>query len=196
MPVPISAEANDMDLICFTKLLEPYGADELIGFARKTGLAGYDLTVRDGHPVTSETIGTDLVPFVGRLRDAGLQVPLATIGWQAMPPGDPATETAWAACAEAGIGMIKLGYWHWTRGGPHYWDQVESVRAELHQYAKLAEKFGVKAVIHTSESSPTALANWTCVSPTNRRKAATSAPESKWPPIRRLRRLAGSAFLK
>ena len=143
-----------MDLICFTKLLQPYGADELIAFARKTGLAGYDLTVRDGHPVTPETIGTDLVPFVGQLQDAGLHVPLATVGGQAMPPGDPATETAWAACAEAGIGMIKLGYWNWTRKGPHYWDQVESLRAELHQYAELAEKFGVKAVIHTHSAHP------------------------------------------
>ena len=84
-----------MDLICFTKLLQPYGADELIAFARKTGLAGYDLTVRDGHPVTPETIGTDLVPFVGKLTDAGLQVPLATVGGSALPADDPATETAW-----------------------------------------------------------------------------------------------------
>ncbi len=143
-----------MDLICFTKLLQPYGADELIAFARKTGLAGYDLTVRDGHPVTPETIGTDLVPFVGKLKDAGLQVPLATVGGSALPAGDPATETAWAACAEAGIGMIKLGYWSWRPGGPHYWDQVESVRAELHQYAKLADKFGVQAVFHTHSSHP------------------------------------------
>ena len=143
-----------MDLICFTKLLQPYGADELIAFARKTGLAGYDLTVRDGHPVTPETIGADLVPFVGKLTDAGLRVPLATIGGAAAPPGDPATETAWAACAEAGIGMIKLGYWHWRPGGRHYWDEVESVRAELHQYAKLAEKFGVRAVFHTHSSHP------------------------------------------
>lgn len=141
-----------MDLICFTKLLQPYGPDELIAFARKTGLAGYDLTVRDGYPVTPETIGTDLVPFVRRLTDAGLRVPLATIGGEAPPPGDPATETAWAACAEAGIGMIKLGYWRWAPGGPHYWDQVESVRAELHQYAGLAEKFGVRAVFHTHSS--------------------------------------------
>ena len=143
-----------MDQICFTKLLQPYGADELIAFARQTGLAGYDLAVRDGHPVTPDTIGTDLVPFVRQLQDAGLQVPLATVGAQALPADDPATERAWAACAEVGIGMIKLGYWNWTPGGPHYWDHVESVRAELHQYATLAEKFGVQAVIHTHSAHP------------------------------------------
>ena len=155
MPVPcLLVASHDMDLICFTKLLQPYGADELIAFARRTGLAGYDLTVRDGHPVTPETIGTDLVPFVRQLTDAGLQVPLATIGGTALPAGDPATESAWAACAEAGIGMIKLGYWHWTRESPHYWDHVDSVRAELHQYARLAEKFGVTAVFHTHSSHP------------------------------------------
>ena len=150
MSVPcLLVASHAIDLICFTKLLQPLGADELIDFARRTGLAGYDLTVRDGHPVTPETIGTELVPFVRQLTDAGLQVPLATIGGTALPAGDPATEAAWAACAEAGIGMIKLGYWHWTREGPHYWDQVESVRDELHQYARLAEKFGVTAVFHT-----------------------------------------------
>ena len=83
-----------MDLICFTKLLQPFGADELIAFALKTGLAGYDLTVRDGHPVTPETIATDLVPFVRQLTDAGLQVPMATIGANALSAGDPATEAA------------------------------------------------------------------------------------------------------
>ena len=106
-----------MDLICFTKLLQPYSAEELIAFARRPGLAGYDLTVRDGHPVTPETFGTDLVPFVRQLTDAGLQVPLTTIGGSALVAGDPATETAWAACAEACIGMLKLGYWNWTREG-------------------------------------------------------------------------------
>ena len=132
-----------MDLICFTKLLQPCGPDELIAFARKTGLAGYDLTVREGHPVTPETIGTDLAPFVRRLSDAGLQAPLATIGGDVAPVGDPATETAWAACAEAGIGMIKLGYWRWAPGGPHYWDQVESVRAEYNgRYAPAAAAGG------------------------------------------------------
>ena len=30
------------DLICFSKLLRPYSAKELIAFARRTGLSGYD----------------------------------------------------------------------------------------------------------------------------------------------------------
>jgi hypothetical protein len=98
-----------MELICFTELLKGYGVDELIAFARRTGLTGYDLTVRDGYPVSTDTIETDLVPFVRQLTNAGLQVPLATIGATALPADDRATEGAWAACAEAGIEMIKLG---------------------------------------------------------------------------------------
>ena len=73
MSVPcLLVASHATDLICFTKLLQPLGADELIDFARLTGWAGYDLTVRDGHPVTPETIGTELVPFVRQLTDAGL----------------------------------------------------------------------------------------------------------------------------
>jgi len=98
--------SHGMDPICLTKLLQPYGAEELIASARLTWLGGYDLTVRDGHPGTPKTIGTDLVPFVRQLTDAGLHAPLATIGGTALPTNDPATE---AACAEAGIAMIKLG---------------------------------------------------------------------------------------
>lgn len=63
-----------------TKPLQSYGGEELIAFARRTGLAGYDLTVRDGHPVPPETTSTELVPFARQLKDAVLDVPLATLG--------------------------------------------------------------------------------------------------------------------
>lgn len=137
-----------MKPIVFTKLLKPWNADELIAFAKKMGLAGFDLCVRDGYPITPAAIGRDLAPFVKKVRDAGLDVPMATVGVTALKPSDPATEAAWASCAEAGVGGIKLGYWVW-QPGQHYWDQVKAIRNELAGYVKLAARYGVRALFHT-----------------------------------------------
>lgn len=137
-----------MKAIVFTKMLKPWNAEQLIAFAKETGLAGFDLCVRDGYPVTPSEIATQIPTFVKQVRAAGLAVPMATVGGLAMPPEDPETEAAWAACAEAGIKGIKLGYWLW-KPETHYWDQVKVIRKDLAAYAKLAAKHGITALFHT-----------------------------------------------
>lgn len=137
-----------MKPIVFTKMLKPWEPDQLIAFAKETGLAGFDLCVRDGYPVTPQEIKTQLPAFMKKARAAGLTVPMATVGGLAMPPEDKLTEEAWAACAEAGIQGIKLGYWVW-KPGKHYWDEVKDIRKELAAYAKLAAKHGITALFHT-----------------------------------------------
>lgn len=137
-----------MQAIVFTKMLKPWNAEQLIAFAKETGLAGFDLCVRDGYPVTPKEIAAQLPVFMKQARAAGLAVPMATVGGLAMPAEDPATEAAWAACAEAGIKGIKLGYWVWSPE-QHYWDQVKVIRKELAAYAKLAAKHGITALFHT-----------------------------------------------
>ncbi|GMV78928.1 MAG: hypothetical protein AMXMBFR7_01120 [Planctomycetota bacterium] len=137
-----------MSLTCFTKLLKPWSVEQLIAFAKETGLAGYDLTVRDGYAVTPDRIERDLGPYVKRLKDASLSVPLVTFGVRAYKADEPIVERAWAACAEAGVPAVKLGYWTWSPQGPHYWDQVKTIRKELAGYAKLAARFGVQALFH------------------------------------------------
>jgi len=137
-----------MQLIVFTKLLKPWNAEQLVAFAKETGLAGFDLCVRPGYPVTPETIERDLPAFAEKIRAAGLSIPMATVGGTAMPPREKATETAWAACAAAGIRKIKLGYWVW-KSGEHYWTKAAEVRKELADYAKLGAKHGIQALFHT-----------------------------------------------
>ena len=140
-----------MKVIVFTKLLQPWNAEKLIEFAKANGLAGFDLTVRPGFPVQPEDITRTLPPFVRQIKAAGLEVPMATVGGTAMPAADKLTETCWAACAEAGIKAIKLGYWNWksTGGAEHYWEKVKAIRGELALYAKLGAKHGMKALYHT-----------------------------------------------
>ncbi|MBI3832392.1 MAG: sugar phosphate isomerase/epimerase [Planctomycetes bacterium] len=138
-----------MQLIVFTKLLKPWNAEQLVTFAKQNGLAGFDLTIRDGYPVTPAGIAKELPAFIKPIRAAGLAVPMATVGGTAMPPTDKLTENAWAACAEAGIKGIKLGYWVWKPNTEHYWDKVKTIKKELAAYAKLSEKHGIKALFHT-----------------------------------------------
>jgi sugar phosphate isomerase/epimerase len=137
-----------MKLIFFTKMFKGYAPDKLIAFAKEQGLDGFDLAVRPGHPITEENISKELPGFVKRCRGEGLDVPMATVGLRALPVGEKATEAAWAACRDSGVGGIKLGYWVWEKTRP-WREQFDEVKRKLEGYAKLSLKYGVKSLFHT-----------------------------------------------
>jgi len=137
-----------MRVIVFSKLLKPYTPEQLLAFAKAQKIDGFDLAVRDGYPVNPENIEQALVPFAKQAKAVGLSVPLVTLGGLALDPKAKSTEAAWAACGQAGVEAVKLGYWLW-KPGEHYWTKVKEIRAQLADYAVLAKKYGVKAVFHT-----------------------------------------------
>jgi sugar phosphate isomerase/epimerase len=57
-------------------------------------------------------------------------------------------EPLFAACQAAGVGLVKLGYWHWQPSGDGYWTLVDRARKDLEGFAALGAKYGVKACVH------------------------------------------------
>ena len=92
----------------FAELSPEALADKVAGL----GYDGVDLCVREGHPVDPDNVGQVLPAAVVSLRNAGLSCPLVSAPTTLMEPDDPAAEKLYAACAEAGVPRIKIGYWY------------------------------------------------------------------------------------
>lgn len=137
-----------MQLVYFTKFDPALNAAGLAAKARKVGVAGLDLAVREGHAIHPENVGTAL-PAAKKVWDAqGVVCAMVTAATDLVDPADAATVRLFEACGQAEVGLVKLGYWVFERG-QDYWKQVDAVRAALEGFAKLAERTGVRAMMHT-----------------------------------------------
>jgi sugar phosphate isomerase/epimerase len=130
----------------FTKHLEGWDLGQIIDGLQRAGVEGADLCVRPGYPVTPENAATELPAAAKRFGDEGLCIPLITTPGDFIDAAMDYAEPLFAACAEAGVKLVKLGYWH--MGADGYWAAVDRCRAQLEGFAKLAEKTGVKPVVH------------------------------------------------
>lgn len=136
-----------MKYIMFTKHLEGFGIPEIMSALKSVGVSGADLCVRNGYPVNPGNIGRALPEAARQFADEGLSIPLVTA------PGDfnsvdlSYADAYYAACGEAGVQHIKIGYWHWAPG-MDYWTEVENVRRRLEGFQTLSEKHGVQTVVH------------------------------------------------
>lgn len=138
-----------MQFIMFTKHLEGLDLSQIIQALQSVGVDGADLCVRPGYPVNPENVATELPKAAKRFAEEGLSIPLVTTPGDFVRADVPEAERMYAACGEAGVANIKLGYWHWSSGGPGYWQLVDDIRRELEKFAALSEKYGPKTCIHT-----------------------------------------------
>jgi sugar phosphate isomerase/epimerase len=136
-----------MKPIMFTKHLKGLEIPELIDALAFVGVEGADLCVRPGYPVHPENVGQALPQAAARFAAADLSIPLVTTPGDFVRPDIDYAERLYAACAEAGVENIKLGYWHWSPECD-YWQEVERIRGYLDGFAELSEKHGVRTCIH------------------------------------------------
>jgi sugar phosphate isomerase/epimerase len=111
------------------------------------GIDGADLCVRPGYPVHPENCARALPAAARQFDDAGLTIPVVTAPGDFTDPDAPAAETLFAACAEAGVPAVKLGYWRWEHE-PGYWPLLAECRRKMEGFAALADKHGVRACVH------------------------------------------------
>ena len=137
-----------MQQVMFTKHLQGYGLDQIIAGIERVGIDGADLCVRPGYPVDPENCRAELPRAAKRFADAGLSIAIVTAPGDLTDAAVDYAEPLFAACAEAGIPAIKLGYWQWN-ADPGYWPLLDACRRKLADFAALAEKHGVKACVHT-----------------------------------------------
>jgi sugar phosphate isomerase/epimerase len=128
-----------MESVLFTKLFRGMTLDEIAASANDLGFDGIDLLIRKGHQVEPDR-PDQIAGAVQLLRAAGLSVPMATTDIT-----DPAlfpAEAIFAACADAGIKVIRLGYWKYDPAAG-YRTILEGARRNLETLANLARGAGV-----------------------------------------------------
>ncbi len=136
-----------MKLILFTKMFKGQPVEGLIETIHAVGAEGADLCVREGYPVSPANARAELPKAVRRFQEAGLAVPMVTASTGLTDPSTQEAETLFAACHDAGVPHVKVGYWPYK--GPDYWKQVDSARTDIEGFEKLASRFGVQACLHT-----------------------------------------------
>lgn len=137
-----------MEILLFTKLFKDCKAEAVGDAAITLGVDGLDLAVRYGQCVSPANVAQELPRAMQLWAEMGLSVPLVTLEGYATGPQAPEVQAIYAACGEAGIGLIKLGYWRW-KPYDDYWQGVAQIRHALDGFAKLGERHNVCSLIHT-----------------------------------------------
>ena len=142
-----AAEAPSSPYIVFTKHQKDLSVEQLIDAMRAIGADGVDLCVRPGYPVSPETAAEALPPAAGAFRAAGLSIPLVTAPTDLTSASAPYAEALFRACGEAGVKLLKPGYWPAATDG--YWDAVKAMQADVRALSELGRRHGVKPCLHT-----------------------------------------------
>jgi sugar phosphate isomerase/epimerase len=134
-------------IIYFTKFLRGLAPEEIAKTVKGMGFDGLDLAVRAGQYVNPNNVREALPGAMSVWREAGLSVPMVSTETSLVDPQQRTVEPIFAACAEAGIKDVKIGYWVW-REGQSYWGMVDRARRDLEAFAELSQKHGVRTLVH------------------------------------------------
>lgn len=137
-----------MELIFFSKELKNHPIPQLVETLKQMKFDGVDLCVREGYPVNPDNAKAELPKAAKLLRDAGLTIPMVTVPTTLTNPNAPEVDRLLAACHDAGVGLLKPGYWTFT-DNTDYWKRVDAVRKDLETWERKAMALGVKIAMHT-----------------------------------------------
>lgn len=138
-----------MKMVTFSKLYKEKSIDELVEWALQNKLDGYDMCIREGFPVNPENVAEALPAAAETMRAAGLDIPMVTGEGDLLQPDHVTAEPTVAAMAEAGVPLLKLGYFRFNPAEMDYWEEVDKARKALDGWQDLAEKYGVTIMYHT-----------------------------------------------
>jgi sugar phosphate isomerase/epimerase len=120
-----------MKLIMFSKMVKEKSLPELAELAGRLGLEGYDLCVRPGYPVSPDNAATELVKAVRLLGERGLAIPMVTGNFDLLETTHPTAAPLLEAMGQAGVGLLKLGYFGFDPAKQDYWQEVGRIRRAL-----------------------------------------------------------------
>ena len=132
-----------MQIVLNSKMFSELSVDNLGEKALELGYDGIDICLRPGHPIHAGNANDVLPEAVKTWQAQGLVCPMATAPTSMTDPGAPDVESMYAACAEAGIPRLKIGFWKFSEGDD-YWNVIDAARAGLEGFVKHSEKFGVQ----------------------------------------------------
>ena len=131
-----------MDIAYFTKALQGMPLDVAAEATAAIGFDCVDLLIRDGHAVTPDA-PDGIAPAVAAYAGQGLRTAMATI--DATRP-DVAAERLLGSCRDAGIGLVRLGFWRYDPA-PGWPALVDAARRELDGFERLAERLGTRLLL-------------------------------------------------
>ena len=105
-----------MQIVLNSKFFSGLSVPELGDKALELGYDGIDVCVRPGHPVHPGNAAAELPGAVAAWARQGLVLPAGDRGHGLRRSGAPGAESLYAACAEAGVPRLKIGFWRFAPG--------------------------------------------------------------------------------
>jgi sugar phosphate isomerase/epimerase len=136
------------EIIIFTKFFRQ-PPEDLAHLGQTIAVDGFDLCVRPGYLVNPENIQETLLPAVKTLAAAGLKVPMLTGSLDLTDPASPAAIPILQSMDQAGVRLLKLGYFPFDPRTQDYWQEIDKARYSLAGWEKLAKSYQVKVCYHT-----------------------------------------------
>lgn len=131
-------------LCFFSKPLPQMDAGRLGRALKSLGFGGVDLTVRPGGHVDPARVAADLPPFVARLRQEGIDVPMITTGLIA--DSDPAARPTLETAARLNIRYYKPGYYRYQFVDLR--KELDEAGRQLRGLAALSAQIGIQLGYH------------------------------------------------
>ena len=138
-----------MQLIMFSKTLQDKTLRQLVDYAQRLGIDGYDLAVREGHAVNPENAATELPKLMKLMRTAGLTVPMVSTATNLTQTDHPAVRPLLKAMADSSVPLLKIGYFTFDPTAHDYRTEVTRVRAAFGRWELLAREYQLKICYHT-----------------------------------------------
>ena len=131
-----------MEIVLNSKFFTELSVEQLGEKTIELGYDGVDICVRPGHPIHVDNVVEALPKAMKVWQGQNLTCPLATAATDITNPNAPEVEGLYAACAEAGIPRLKIGFWRFNEGDD-YWQVIDAARSELEGFSAFSEKYGV-----------------------------------------------------
>ncbi len=132
-----------MKIVLNSKFFADLSVEQLGEKAIELGYDGIDICIRPGHPIHLDNAIQALPKAVKVWQAQNLVCPLATAAVDMTDPDTPEADRLYAACAEAGIPRLKIGFWKFNEGDD-YWQVLDAAHAKLKGFVKFSEKHGVQ----------------------------------------------------
>jgi len=137
-----------MKLIMFTKLMPHRSIAELAVIGQQWGLDGFDLCVRQGHPVNPDC-PERLLEAAKIFAEHGLTIPMITGEVNLLRPDQPGAAELLAAMDAANVRLLKLGYFPFEPEKMDYAEEMARARAAILSWGEMAQQHNVKICYHT-----------------------------------------------
>lgn len=142
-----------MNITFFSKTLKSLDVDDLINAGERLSLEGWDLAVRPGYTVNPDNVETALPIAARKLTAAGQPIRTVTGNFDVLWPDMPEVKSLLKGMGDAGVPLLKLGYYTINPAQQDYWQEVERIRRGFEGWQQLSREYGVKILYHTHSGS-------------------------------------------